>query len=262
MEIVGTGGDGTGTFNISTTSAFVIAGAGVPVAKHGNRSMSSKSGAADCLENLGADLSISPEKCEYVLNNCGMCFMFAQSFHKSMKYVGPTRKEIGIRNIFNILGPLTNPAGATMQVMGVYSEELCEPLAKVLINLGVEKGMVIYGCDGMDEATVTTKTYCAEIKDGEIKTYYITPEEMGLGKYDIADLIGGDGKENAQITIDILSGKEKGAKRDAVLLNSGIALYVAGKAKDIKSGVDLAREIIDSGKALAKKDEFVNLTNE
>jgi anthranilate phosphoribosyltransferase len=262
MEIVGTGGDGTGTFNISTTSAFVIAGAGVPVAKHGNRSMSSKSGAADCLENLGADLSITPEKCEYVLNSCGMCFMFAQSFHKSMKYVGPTRKEIGIRNIFNILGPLTNPAGATMQVMGVYSEELCEPLAKVLINLGVEKGMVIYGCDGMDEATVTTKTYCAEINDGEIKTYYITPEEMGLGKYDIADLIGGDGKENAQITIDILSGKEKGAKRDAVLLNSGIALYVAGKAADIKTGVDLAKEVIDSGKALAKKDEFVALTNE
>ncbi|MBQ9673946.1 MAG: anthranilate phosphoribosyltransferase [Ruminococcus sp.] len=262
LEIVGTGGDGTGTFNISTTSAFVISAAGVPVAKHGNRSMSSKSGAADCLENLGADLTISPEKCEYILNKCGMCFMFAQSFHKSMKYVGPTRKQIGIRNIFNILGPLTNPAKAQLQVMGVYSEELCEPLAQVLMNLGVKRGVVIYGCDGMDEATVTTKTYCAEIKDGKIETYYITPDELGLGTYEVADLIGGDGKENAQITVDILNGSEKGAKRDAVLLNSGIALYIAGKASDIKGGIALAAETIDSGKALTKKDEFVNLTNE
>lgn len=260
MEIVGTGGDGTGTFNISTTSAFVVSAAGVPLAKHGNRSMSSKSGAADCLENLGANLSVSTEKCQQIFDKCGMCFMFAQNFHKSMKYVGPTRKQIGIRNIFNILGPLTNPAGASMEVMGVYSRDLCRPLAKVLMNLGVKKGMVIHGCDGMDEATVTSRTYCAEIRDGEIKTYYITPEEMGLGTYEIACLIGGDGKVNAQIALDILSGREKGAKRDIVLLNSGIALYIAGKADSVKAGVELSAEIIDSGKALAKKDEFVALT--
>ena len=261
MEIVGTGGDGTGTFNISTTSAFVISAAGVPLAKHGNRSMSSKSGAADCLEGLGADLTISPKRCKEILDECGMCFMFAQMFHKSMKYVAPTRKEIGIRNIFNVLGPLTNPAYATMQVVGVYSKELCRPMAQVLINLGVTRGMVIYGCDGMDEATVTDKTYCAEINNGEIKTYYITPEEMGLKTYEMADLMGGDGKENAQITIQILKGEEKGAKREAVLLNSGIALYIAGKAETIKEGVALASKIIDSGKALEKKDEFVRLTN-
>lgn len=261
MEIVGTGGDGTGTFNISTTSAFVISAGGVPVAKHGNRSMSSKSGAADCLENLGVNLSISPEKSEEVLENCGMCFMFAQSYHKSMKYVGPARKEIGIRNIFNILGPLTNPASASMQVMGVYDKELCKPLAQVLMNLGVTKGIVIYGCDGMDEATVTDKTYCAEIRNGEIFTYYISPEEVGLGTYQMSDLIGGDGKENAKITIDILSGKEKGAKRDAVLLNSGIALYIAGKADSIGEGTAMAADIIDSGKALEKMNAFVSLTN-
>lgn len=261
MEIVGTGGDGTGTFNISTTSAFVIAAAGIALAKHGNRSMSSKSGAADCLEALGADLTISPERCAEILKECGMCFMFAQSFHKSMKYVGPTRREIGIRNIFNILGPLTNPANAQMQVMGVYSEELCEPLAKVLMNLGVKRGLVVYGCDGMDEATVTTKTYCAEIKDGKIETYYLNHEEFGLGTYEPADLVGGDGKENARITLDILEGKITGAKRDIVVLNAGLAIYVAGKADSIKEGIKVAEDIIDSGKARAKVTEFVELTN-
>ena len=238
MEIVGTGGDGTGTFNISTTSAFVISAGGVPVAKHGNRSMSSKSGAADCLENLGVNLNITPERSEEILNQCGMCFMFAQCYHKSMKYVAKPRKEIGIRNIFNILGPLTNPASASMQVMGVY------------------------GLDGMDEATVTTKTYCSEIRDGKVHSYYITPEEVGLKTYPMDDLIGGNGKENAEITMDILTGKEQGAKRDIVLLNSGIAFYVAGKADSIKSGVDYAKEIIDSGKAFATKEAFVALTNE
>ena len=262
MEIVGTGGDGTGTFNISTTSEFVISAGGVPVAKHGNRSMSSKSGAADCLENLGVNLNITPERSEEVLNQCGMCFMFAQCYHKSMKYVAKPRKEIGIRNIFNILGPLTNPASASMQVMGVFSQDLCEPLAQTLINLGVKKGMVIYGLDGMDEATVTTKTYCSEIRDGKVHSYYITPEEVGLKTYPMDDLIGGNGKENAEITLDILTGKEQGAKRDIVLLNSGIAFYVAGKADSIKSGVDYAKEIIDSGKAFATKEAFVALTNE
>lgn len=191
-----------------------------------------------------------------------MCFMFAQCYHKSMKYVAKPRKEIGIRNIFNILGPLTNPASASMQVMGVFSQDLCEPLAQTLINLGVKKGMVIYGLDGMDEATVTTKTYCSEIRDGKVHSYYITPEEVGLKTYPMDDLIGGNGKENAEITLDILTGKEQGAKRDIVLLNSGIAFYVAGKADSIKSGVDYAKEIIDSGKAFATKEAFVALTNE
>lgn len=262
MEIVGTGGDGSGTFNISTTSAFVISAGGVPVAKHGNRSMSSQSGSADCLENMGVDLSITPERSEDILNQCGMCFMFAQGYHKSMKYVAPVRKEIGIRNIFNILGPLTNPARANMQVMGVFTKELCEPLAQVLINLGVKKGMVVYGLDGIDEATVTDKTYCCEIKDGEIKSYYITPEEMGLKRYSMDELLGGDGKENAEIAIDILKGETVGAKRDAVLLNAGIAFYVAGKADSIRTGVELAGKIIDEGKAFSKKEEFVALTSE
>ena len=188
--------------------------------------------------------------------------MFAQGYHKSMKYVAPVRREIGIRNIFNILGPLTNPANANMQVMGVFTKELCKPLAQVLINLGVKKGMVVYGLDGIDEATVTDKTYCCEIKGGEIKDYYITPEEMGLKRYSMDELLGGDGKENAQIAIGILKGETVGAKRDAVLLNAGIALYVAGKADSIKAGVELAGKIIDEGKAFSKKEEFVALTNE
>ena len=262
MDIVGTGGDGTGTFNVSTTASFVIAAAGIPVAKHGNRSMSSKSGSADCLEQLGVNITITPEQSEKVLKETNLCFMFAQGYHKSMKYVAPVRREIGIRNIFNILGPLTNPANANMQVMGVFTKELCKPLAQVLINLGVKKGMVVYGLDGIDEATVTDKTYCCEIKGGEIKDYYITPEEMGLKRYSVDELLGGDGKENAQIAIGILKGETVGAKRDAVLLNAGIALYVAGKADSIKAGVELAGKIIDEGKAFSKKEEFVALTNE
>lgn len=262
LDIVGTGGDGTGTFNISTTSAFVIAAAGVPIAKHGNRSMSSKSGAADCLEALGVDITISPEKSKEILDKAGICFMFAQGYHSSMKYVGPVRKEIGVRNIFNILGPLTNPANANMQVMGVYAEELLEPLAKALSNLGVKRGMTIYGCDGMDEATVTAPTKICEINNGNLKTYEITPESVGLKSYSMVELIGGDGKENAEITKQILKGELKGAKRDIVLLNSALGIYVGGKAETIEEGIKVAAEIIDSGKAYAKMEEFAELSNQ
>lgn len=262
LDIVGTGGDGTGTFNISTTSAFVISAAGVPVAKHGNRSMSSKSGAADCLEALGVNITIPPEKSKEILDKADICFMFAQGYHSSMKYVGPVRKEIGVRNVFNILGPLTNPANADMQVMGVYSEDLLEPLARVLSNLGVKRGMTIYGCDGMDEATVTAPTRICEIDNGNFKTYEITPESVGLKSYSMVELIGGDGKENAEITKRILKGQLKGAKRDIVLLNSALGIYVGGKAKSIEEGIKLAAEIIDSGKAYAKMEEFSELSNQ
>lgn len=262
LDIVGTGGDGTGTFNISTTAAFVIAAAGVKVAKHGNRSMSSKSGAADCLENLGANITITPQKSEEVLEKSGICFMFAQSYHSSMKYVGPVRKEIGIRNVFNVLGPLTNPANATLQVTGVYSEDIVEPLARVFSNLGVKKGVIMHGGDGMDEATVTSYTKICEIDDGTFKTYKITPQQMGLGTYSMEDLKGGDGKANAELTKQILQGELKGAMRDIVLLNSALGIYVGGKADSIKDGVAVAADMIDSGKAYAKMQEFCKLTQE
>ncbi len=262
LDIVGTGGDGTGTFNISTTAAFVIAAGGIPVAKHGNRSMSSKSGSADCLENLGININITPEKSAEVLKETGMCFMFAQGYHSSMRFVAPVRKEIGIRNIFNILGPLTNPASADLQVTGVYSEELVEPVARVFSNLGVKKGFVFYGSDGMDEATVTGPTKVCEISDGTFKTYNITPEQFGLGTYSSEELLGGDGAENAEITRQILSGKLKGAKRDIVLLNSALGLYTGGKAETLEDGVRLAAQIIDSGKAYRKLEEFAKATND
>ncbi len=262
LDIVGTGGDGTGTFNISTTAAFVIAAAGIPVAKHGNRSMSSQSGSADCLEQLGININISPEKSAEVLKKTGMCFMFAQGYHSSMRYVGPVRKEIGIRNIFNILGPLTNPAGANLQVTGVYSEELVEPVAKVFSNLGVKRGFVFYGSDGMDEVTVTGATKVCEIDNGTFKTYQITPESAGLDTYPAEELLGGDGAENAEITRQILSGKLKGAKRDIVLINAALGIITGGKADTLQSGVKLAAELIDSGKAYEKMTEFIKATNE
>ncbi len=262
LDIVGTGGDGTGTFNISTTAAFVIAAAGIPVAKHGNRSMSSKSGAADCLEQLGANINITPDQSEKVLEKTNLCFMFAQGYHSSMKYVGPVRKEIGIRNIFNILGPLTNPASADLQITGVYSEELVEPIAKVFSNLGVKKGFVFHGEDGMDEVTVTGPTKICEIDNGSFKSYEITPSQFGLGTYSMEELIGGDGAENAEITKQILSGKLHGAKRDIVVLNAALGLYAGGKVTSIEEGVKSAQDIIDSGKAYAKMEEFVKATNE
>jgi anthranilate phosphoribosyltransferase len=250
LEIVGTGGDRSNSFNISTTSAFVTAASGLKVAKHGNRAASSKSGAADCLENLGINLVQVPEKAIENLDTAGMCFLFAQTYHTSMKYVGPIRKELGIRTVFNILGPLTNPAKPSMQILGVYDESLLEPLAKVLDSLGVKDGMVVYGTDCLDELSLSAPTKICEFHDGKTETYTITPEELGLTRCTKEDLKGGDGKENAQITIDILSGKEKGAKRDAVLLNAGAALYIGKKADSLKEGIELAKELIDSGKAL------------
>lgn len=260
LEIVGTGGDGANSFNISTTSSIVISAAGVPVAKHGNRAASSKSGAADVLEALGVNITIPAEKSAEILKEINICFLFAQNYHLAMKYVAPVRKELGIRTVFNILGPLTNPAGANMQVMGVYDESLVEPLARVLANLGVKRALVVYGQDKLDEISISAPTTVCEVKDGTFCSYVITPEEFGLARCAKEELVGGTPQENATIIREILSGK-KGPKRDAVVLNSGAALYVAGKAQSIKEGVSLAQEIIDSGKALEKLERFIELTN-
>lgn len=260
LEIVGTGGDGSNTFNISTTSSIVISAAGVPVSKHGNRSASSKCGAADVLEELGVNINIPPEKSVECLKKHNICFLFAQNYHIAMKYVAGVRKELGIRTIFNILGPLTNPAGATMQVLGVYDKELVEPLANVLNNLGVKSALSVYGVDGMDEISASDKTCVCEIKDGETKSYEIDPMDFGFEKCRKEDLVGGDPKENAQITLDILKG-QKGPKRNAVVLNSAAGLYVAGVVESIKDGVKIAEEIIDSGKALKQLEKFIEFTN-
>lgn len=260
LEIVGTGGDGSNTFNISTTSSIVISAAGVPVAKHGNRSASSKCGAADVLEELGVNIQIEPDKSLQCLKENNICFLFAQNYHIAMRYVASVRRELGIRTIFNILGPLTNPAGATMQVLGVYDKELVEPLAKVLNNLGVKSALSVYGIDGMDEISVSDKTCVCEIRDGEIKSYEIDPSEFGFEKCSIEDLVGGDPKENARITLDILKG-QKGPKRNAVVLNSAAGLYAAGVAESIGDGVKIAEDMIDSGKALQQLENFIEFTN-
>lgn len=261
LEIVGTGGDGSNSFNISTTSSLVIAAGGVPVAKHGNRAASSKCGAADVLEALGVNISVSPEKSAAMLKDIGICFLFAQNYHIAMKYVGPVRRELGIRTIFNILGPLANPAGANMEIMGVYEEELVEPLAKVLYNLGVKNAMVVYGQDKLDEISMSAPTSVCEIKDGNFSSYVISPEDFGFTRCSKEDLTGGTPEENAAITREILDGV-KGPKHDAVVLNSGAALYIAGKAETLKAGVDLAQTLIDSGKAKTKLEEFVKASNE
>ncbi|MCR5655673.1 MAG: anthranilate phosphoribosyltransferase [Lachnospiraceae bacterium] len=261
LEIVGTGGDEAFTFNISTTSSIVIAASGQAVAKHGNRSVSSKCGAADVLDALGVNIMLDPEKMEKVLETENIAFMHAQVYHKAMRFVGPVRKELGTRTVFNILGPLTNPAGATLQVMGVYSKELVEPMAHVLSKLGVKRGLVVYGMDRLDEISMSDATYVCEINNGEFKTYEITPEQFGLTRATKEDMVGGDAVENAKITRDILSGV-KGPKRDSVLLNAGAGLYVAGKADSIADGVKLAAELIDSGKAMEKLEAFIKATNE
>ncbi len=260
LEIVGTGGDKSDSFNISTTSSLVIASAGVPVAKHGNRAASSKSGAADVLESLGVNITISPRKSAELLQNIGICFLFAQSYHTAMKYVGPIRKELGIRTIFNILGPLANPASANLQVMGVYDESLVEPLTKVLSNLGVKRALVVYGQDRLDEISASAETSVCEVKDGTFKSYTISPEQFGLTRCKKEELTGGTPDENATITKAVLAG-EQGARRTAVVLNAGAGLYVAGKADSIEAGVRLAEELIDSGKAEKKLEEFVKYSN-
>lgn len=262
LEIVGTGGDEAGTFNISTTAAFVVAAAGIPVAKHGNRSVSSKSGAADVLESLGADIMIDVEKNRKVLDHTKMSFLFAQYHHSSMKNVGPVRKGMGERTIFNILGPLTNPAGAAIQLLGVYDRSLVEKLAEVLSNLGVKRGMAVCGSDGLDEITLTGPTHCCEIREGKLTSFDITPEQFGLKPCQKEELVGGTPEENAQITRDILSGKETGAKRDIVLLNAGVAIYLGTPGIIMEEGVRKAAEVIDSGKALAKMEEFIKASRQ
>ncbi len=260
LEIVGTGGDGANSFNISTTSSIVIASGGVPVAKHGNRAASSKSGAADVLEALGVNITVPPEKSAKMLEKIGICFLIAQNYHIAMKYVGPYRRELGIRTSFNILGPLANPAGANMELMGVYDEELVEPLAKVLFNLGVKNAMVVYGQDKLDEISMSAPTTVCEIKDGVFSNYVIQPEDFDYTRCKKEDLEGGTPAENAEITRAILNG-EKGPKRDAVALNSGAALYIAGKAASLNAGIKMAQELIDSGKAKEKLEEFIRYSN-
>ena len=260
MEIVGTGGDNAQSFNISTTSALVAAAGGVKIAKHGNRAASSNSGTADCLEALGVNIDQSPSRCVEMLREAGMCFFFAQKYHTSMKYVGAIRRELGFRTVFNILGPLTNPASPTRQLLGVYDEYLVEPLAQVLINLGVKRGMVVYGQDKLDEISMSAPTKICEIKDGWFKTYTITPEQFGFTRCTKADLKGGTPAENAQITRDILSGAT-GPMRNAVLMNAGAALYLYGKADSLKSGIALAAELIDSGAALKTLEKVIEVSN-
>lgn len=261
FEIVGTGGDNAGSFNISTTSAIVAAAGGMKVSKHGNRAASSKCGTADCLEALGVNIDEDPDKCRELLEKVGICFFFAQKYHTSMKYVGAIRKELGFRTVFNILGPLTNPAHPKRQLLGVYDEYLIEPLAKVLMELGVKRGMVVYGMDKLDEISLFAPTKVCEIKDGALHTYEIKPEDFGLSRCKKEDLAGGDPKENAAITLSILNG-EKGAKRDAVLLNAGAALYIGEKAKSIQEGINLAARLIDSKKALKVLEGFIKVSNE
>ena len=261
LEIVGTGGDGSNSFNISTTSSLVIAAGGVPVAKHGNRAASSKSGAADVLEALGVKITLTPERSAEILKKINICFLFAQNYHIAMKYVAPIRKELGIRTVFNILGPLSNPAGANMELMGVYDQSLVEPLAQVMANLGVNRGMVVYGQDSLDEISMCAPTSVCEIRDGKFTSYEITPEQFGYERCEKGALTGGTPAENAEITKAILKGEEKGPKRQAVCLNAGAALYIAGKATSIEEGVNLAESLIDSGAALKKLEEFVEETN-
>lgn len=261
-EIVGTGGDKSNSFNISTTSAFVAAAAGVKVAKHGNRAASSKSGAADVLEKLGLNLMLEKEKSLEMLEKLNFCFLFAVKYHAAMKYVAPVRKTLGIRTIFNILGPLTNPAKANMQILGVYSKELVNPMSRVLSNIGVKRGMTVFGMDGLDEISASDKTYVCEFRDGWFKEYEIEPEDFGYKKCDKSELEGGTPEENAEITRNILNGTLRDGKRNAVCLNAGAAIYVAGKADSLAEGIKIAEETIDSGKAIERMNEIVAFSNQ
>ncbi len=262
LEIVGTGGDGSNSFNISTTAALIISAAGVPVAKHGNRAASSKSGAADCLEALGVNISLEPKQAAKLLKDPGICFLFAQKYHTAMKHVGPVRRELGVRTIFNILGPLTNPANPSMQIMGVYDESLLESMAHVLMNLGVKKGMVVYGEERLDEISICGPTKVCMFREGQIKCSTIRPEDVGLQCYPREELTGGTPKENAAITKAILNGTERGAKRAAAVINGAAALFVAGKATSLKAAVQLAEKTIDSGRAMEQLERFIQLSNE
>ena len=261
MEIVGTGGDNAHSFNISTTTAFILAAAGIKIAKHGNRAASSLSGTADCLEALGINIQQDPDKCRELLEKVGFCFIFAQKYHSSMKYVGPIRRELGIRTVFNILGPLTNPSYPEYMLLGVYDERLVNPLAQVLMSLDVRRGMVVYGTDHLDEISVSAPTKICEFRDGYYRDLTIRPEDFGLKTASREEIVGGTPEENAQTTRDILAGKITGAKRDIVLMNAGAGLFIAGKAESIQDGVRLAAELIDSGKALEKIKEMIEVSN-
>lgn len=261
LEIVGTGGDHSNSFNISTTSAIILAAAGVPVAKHGNRAASSKCGAADVLETLGVNINITPEKSKELLDKIGICFLFAQKYHMAMKHVAPVRKELSVRTIFNILGPLSNPAGASMQLMGVYDESLVEPLGEVLFRLGVKRGMVVYGKDGLDEISMSAPTKVCQIRDGWFKTYTINPEDYGFKLCDKSELIGGNPAENAEITLNILNG-EQGPKTDAVVLNAAAALYIAKQDISLNEAIEQIKEVIAKKKAVEKLNEFIRYSNE
>ena len=260
LEIVGTGGDHSGSINVSTTASFIISAASVKVAKHGNRAASSKSGAADCLEALGVNINLEPEKCVELLKSIGICFFFAQKYHTSMKYVGSIRKELGIRTVFNILGPLTNPAHPQFMILGVYDEYLLDPLAKVLNNLGVKRGMVIYGQDKLDEISISAPTSVCEFKDGSYQRYVINPEEYGFSLAQKSDIVGGTPEENAKVTRYILSGAA-GAKTDIVLLNAAAGIYIGGEAESIKEGLEVAHKMIESGAATQKLNEFIDNSN-
>ena len=260
FEIVGTGGDNSQSFNISTTAAIVAAAGGMKVAKHGNRAASSRCGTADCQEALGIHIEQTPEKCKELLEQVGMCFFFAQKYHTSMKYVGAIRKELGFRTVFNILGPLTNPGSPSLQLLGVYDVYLVEPLAQVLMNLGVKRGMVVYGQDKLDEISMSAPTTVCEFRDGWFKTYTITPEQFGFERCTKADMEGGTPLENADITRAILKG-EKGHKRNAVLMNAGAAFYIGGKAENMEAGIALAAKLIDSGKAMETLDKLIEVSN-
>lgn len=261
LEIVGTGGDGSNTFNISTMASIVTSAAGIPVAKHGNRAASSKCGTADCLEALGVKIDLEPAKSEQLLKDINICFLFAQKYHTAMRFVGPVRKEMGVRTLFNILGPLANPAGASMQLLGVYSADLVEPLARVLRNLGVKKAMVVYGEDSIDEISLSAPTKVCEFKGDEFKTYEITPEQFGFARCRKEELVGGEPEENARIAMEILKGA-KGAKRDAVLLNAGAAIHIASDDLTLEQGIEKAKEILDNGKALEQLEVFIAKSNE
>ncbi|MCR4670856.1 MAG: anthranilate phosphoribosyltransferase [Saccharofermentans sp.] len=260
LEIVGTGGDRAGSFNISTTSAFIAAAAGANVTKHGNRAASSKSGTADCLEALGANINLEPESCTRLLRESGFCFLFAQKYHTSMKYVGAVRRELGFRTVFNILGPITNPAHPEGYLLGVYDEYLVDVVAEVLKNLGAERAMVVYGQDKLDEISVSAPTTVAELKDGVITRYEITPEQFGLERGTKDEIVGGSPEENAAVTRGILDGSIKGTSRNIVLMNAGSAIYVAGKAESIADGIRIAGEMIDSGKATETMEKFIELS--
>ncbi|NLK86421.1 MAG: anthranilate phosphoribosyltransferase [Clostridiaceae bacterium] len=260
LDIVGTGGDKAHTFNISTVSSIVVSAAGVPVAKHGNRSVSSKCGSADVLEALGVKIDIPVSRSERILKEIGLCFMFAPSYHSSMKYAAPVRKEMGVRTIFNILGPLANPASVNMQLLGVYDENLAEPLARVLVNLGVKKAMVVHGHDGLDEISLTTSTTVCEVNNGHLNSFFLDPRQFGFDYCKPGDLTGGGPQENADIARKLLGG-EKGPKRDSVLLNSAVCLYMFYSNITLRECVQMAADVIDSGRAMEQLNRFVMLSN-